>query len=89
MPTISVTGRQTTAWIKYRYIALFEVQIAASEESPPPVDAQFLDGAAVVQMLNTGTDNTFLDYAVHVCCHIYIPGKLCSRVHCLGCTSNK
>ena len=29
----------------------FEVE-TASEEEPPPVDAQFLVGAAVVQMLN-------------------------------------
>ena len=36
----------------------------------PPVDAQFLDGAAVVQMLNPGTARTFLDYALHVFSHI-------------------
>ena len=46
----------------------FEVETASSEESPP-VDAQFLDGAAVVQMLNPGTAKTFLGYAVHVFYH--------------------
>ena len=50
----------------------FEVEAASSEESPRPVDARFLDGAAVVQMLNPGTAKTFLDYAVHVLCHICI-----------------
>ena len=49
----------------------FEVETASSEESPP-VYAQFLDGAAVVQMLNSGTAKTFMDYAVHVFCHICI-----------------
>ena len=43
----------------------FEVETASSEESPQ-VDAQLLDGAVVVQMLNPGTAKTFLDYAVHV-----------------------
>ena len=47
-----------------------EVETATSEDTPPPVDAQFLDGAAVVQMLNPGTAKTFLDIAVHVFCHI-------------------
>ena len=46
-----------------------EVEAASSEESPP-VDAQFLDGAAVVQMLNPGTVKTLLDYAVHGFCPI-------------------
>ena len=47
-----------------------EVERATSEDTPPPVDVRFLDGAAVVQMLNPGTAKTFLDYAVHVFCHI-------------------
>ena len=47
----------------------FEVERAASEDTPP-VDVQFLDGAAVVQKLNSGTAKTFLDIAVHVFCHI-------------------
>ena len=37
----------------------------ASPESSPLVDAHFLDGAAVVQMLNPGTAKT-LDYAEQV-----------------------
>ena len=41
------------------------VETAAAEASPL-VDAQFLDGAAVVQMLNPGTAKTFLDYAEQV-----------------------
>ena len=32
--------------------------------------SQILDGAAVVQMLNPGIAKTFLDYTVHVFCHI-------------------
>ena len=48
----------------------FELLETASSEESPAVDAQFLDGAAVVQMLNLGTAKTFLDYAVHVLCHI-------------------
>ena len=47
----------------------FEVETASSEESPP-VDAQFIDGAAVVQVLNPGTAKTFLDHTVHVFCNI-------------------
>ena len=43
-----------------------EVETAAPEASPL-VDAKFLDGAAVVQMLNSGTAKTFLDYAEQVC----------------------
>ena len=39
-----------------------EVETAAQETSPV-VNATFLDGAAVVQMLNTGTAKTFLGYA--------------------------
>ena len=46
------------------------VETATSEETPPQVETQFLDGAAVVQMLNPGTAKTFMDYAVHVFCHI-------------------
>ena len=42
-----------------------EVETAAPEASPL-VDAHFLDGAAVVQMLNPGTAQTFLDYAEQV-----------------------
>ena len=42
-----------------------EVETAAPEASPL-VDATFLDGAAVVQMLNPGTAKTFLDYAEQV-----------------------
>ena len=38
----------------------------AAPEASPLVDAQFLDGAAVVQMLNPGTAKTFLDYAEQV-----------------------
>ena len=59
LSSISVTGRQTSAWVKCRSILpYFEVETAASEESPP-VDAQFLDGAALVQVLNPGTAETF------------------------------
>ena len=36
----------------------FEVEPTASEDTPL-VEAQFLDGAAVVQMLNPGTAKTF------------------------------
>ena len=42
-----------------------EVENTAPEASPL-VYATFLDGAAVVQMLNTGTAKTFLDYAEQV-----------------------
>ena len=42
-----------------------EVEIAEPEASPL-VDSTFLDGAAVVQMLNPGTAKTFLDYAEQV-----------------------
>ena len=42
-----------------------EVETAAPEASPL-VDANFLDGAAVVQMLNPGTAKIFLDYAEQV-----------------------
>ncbi len=42
-----------------------EVETAAQEASPL-VYAKFLDGAAVVQMLNPGTAKTFLDYAEQV-----------------------
>ena len=42
-----------------------EVETAAPEVSPL-VDATFLDGAVVVQMLNPGTAKTFLDYAEQV-----------------------
>ena len=42
-----------------------EVENAAPEASPL-VDATFLDGAAVVQMLNPVTAKTFLDYAEQV-----------------------
>ena len=42
-----------------------EVETAAPEASPL-VYAQFLDGAAVIQMLNPGTAMTFLDYAEQV-----------------------
>ena len=38
----------------------------AAPEASPLVDAQFMDGAAVVQMLNPGTAKTFLDYAEQV-----------------------
>ena len=47
-----------------------EVETAAPEASPL-VDATFLDGAAVVQMLNPGTAKTFLDYAEQVFYPIY------------------
>ena len=40
-----------------------EVENAAPEASPL-VYATFLDGAAVVQMLNPGTAKTFLDYVL-------------------------
>ena len=42
-----------------------EIETAAQEASPL-VYEKFLDGAAVVQMLNPGTTMTFLDYAEHV-----------------------
>ena len=47
-----------------------EVENAAPEASPL-VDATFLDGAAVVQMLNPGTAKTFLDYAEQVLYPMY------------------
>ena len=47
-----------------------EVKRAASEESPL-VDATFLDGAVVVQMLNPGIAKTLLDYVEQVFCHRY------------------
>ena len=43
-----------------------EVETAAAPEASPLVDARFLDGAAVIQMLNPGTSKTFLDYAEQV-----------------------
>ena len=56
----------------------FEVETASSEESPP-IDAHFLDCAAVVQMPNPGAaNNTFLDYQC-MCFAIYVPEKLHSR----------
>ena len=48
-------------------IPCLEVETAAPEASPL-VDATFLDGAAVVQMLNPGTAKTLLDYEVQVFC---------------------
>ena len=42
-----------------------EVENVAPEASSL-IDANFLDGAAVVQMLNPGTSKTFLDYAEQV-----------------------
>ena len=45
----------------YRLVFL-EVETSAS----PLVDARFLDGAVVVQMLNPGTDKTILEYALQV-----------------------
>ena len=42
-----------------------EVETAAPEASPL-VDATFMDGAAVVQMLNPGTAQALLDYAEQV-----------------------
>ena len=56
----------------------FEEETTSSEKSPP-VDAHFLDGAAVVQMLNPRTANTtFLDYQC-MCFAIYVPERLHSR----------
>ena len=51
-----------------------EVETAAPESSPL-VDAHFLDGAAVVQMLNPGTAKT-LDYAEQVFLPYYISAQL-------------
>ena len=50
-----------------RHIVLpsLEVKTAASEASHL-VDATFMDGAVVVQMLNHGIAKTFLDYVGHV-----------------------
>ena len=42
-----------------------EVETAAPEASPL-VETQFMDGAAVVQILNPGTAKTFLDYVEQV-----------------------
>ena len=67
MPTISVTLMLGLNADTLPYFELLEI---SSEEESPPVDAQFLDGAAVVQMLNLGKAKTFLDYAVHAFCHI-------------------
>ena len=54
-------GKVTKAYL----MPCLEVETAALEASPL-VDANFLDGAAVVQMLNPGTSKTFLDYAEQV-----------------------
>ena len=50
--------RNATCGLVQRHIYWF-VETAAS----PLVDATFLDGAVVGQMLNPGTDKTILEYA--------------------------
>jgi hypothetical protein len=53
-----------------------EAEITAPEEpAAPVVDAKFLDGAAVVQMLSPGTAKTFLEYAEQVFVP-YVSGQL-------------
>ena len=47
-------------------------KIQQHENDHHPVDAHFLDGAAVVQMLNPETVKTFLEYTVLVFRHICI-----------------
>ena len=56
----------------------------ATQEASPLVDANFLDGAAVVQMLNLGTAKTFLDYAEQVLFTICI--MLITGSTSVGCT---
>ena len=63
-PSLSQGGKLRLGSKAYLMPCL-EVENAAPEASPL-VDATFLDGAAVVQMLNPGTAKTFLDYAEHV-----------------------
>ena len=42
------------------------LQLEKLQTSAPAVDAKFLDGAAVVQMLNPGTGKTFQNYAYRI-----------------------
>ena len=56
--------RKTAAWLKGRSNALSGSRDCSTRSIP---NAKFLDGAAVVQMLNPGTAKTFLDYAEQVC----------------------
>ena len=59
------------AWLtKADLMPCLEGETAAPEASPL-VDATFLDDAAVAQMLNPGTAQTFLDYAEQVFHPIY------------------
>ena len=66
-----------------------EVETAEPEASPL-VDSTFLDGAAVVQMLNPGTAKTFLDYADQVFFPMYKhSSKIPLVLTLLGCLSNR
>ena len=63
-PSLSKRGKLRLG-SKADLMPCLEVETAAPEASPR-VDSKFLDGAAVVQMLNPGTANTLLDYAGQV-----------------------
>ena len=77
-----------------------EVKTAVSEASPL-VDAAFLDGAVVVQMLNLGIAKTFLDYVEQVFCHWYqqssrtplvlilVGEQVCAETSCYLCSDSK
>ena len=88
-PSLSQGGK---LWLgsKADLRSCLEVETAAPEASPL-VYSNFLDGAAVVQMLNPGTAKTFLDYAEQV--FFYPMYQHSSKIsahscrHCLGCLS--
>ena len=59
-PSLSVGGKLC---IGKKADLLSCLQLERLQTSAPAVDAKFLDGAAVVQMLNPGTAQTFQNYA--------------------------
>ena len=63
-PSLTLGGKRSLS-SKVDVLPCIEVKTAASETSPL-VDATFLDGAVVVQMLNPGIAKTFLDYVEQV-----------------------
>ena len=63
-PSLSLEGKRSLG-SKVDILPCLQVQTSASETSPL-VDATFLDGAAVVQMLNPGIAKTSLDYVEQV-----------------------
>ena len=66
-PSLSLGGKRS---LGSNVLPCIEVQTATSAASPL-VDATFLDGAVVVQMLNPGIAKTFMDYVEQVFCHSY------------------